>query len=88
MRIAYKYSQDTMRSVIDSLINVGIICDVAVSTRMFPSQWEKLLTEYHVGRFSTQLERDILEVAPRARLHDFAACECAAGERHLVDAHV
>jgi len=88
MRIAYEYSQDTMRSVIDSLINVGIICDMVVSIRVFPSQSKELLTKYHVGRFSAQLERDVLEVAPRARLHDLTACKCAAGERHLVDAHV
>ena len=86
--MADKHSQDTMRSVIDGLINIGIICDMVISIRVFPSQSKELLTKYHVGRFSAQLERDVLEVAPRARLLALTARKCAAGERHLVDEHV
>ena len=46
------------------------------------------LTKDHIGRLPAQLERDVLEITLGGGLHDFTASKRAAGECHLVDAHV
>ena len=41
-----------------------------------------------VGALSAELESDVLEVALRCCLHDFATDERRARERHLLDRHM